>query len=159
MSDHYFKRLLSVFALAIVLGASALAASFPYIRLNGHTNRVSDSGTVLTYNGIPVGASATQISLSQAGTITLDFTAVQSEADLTSMTGAVTFTTSNLAAAHSYTIFGRNTQATNCAATWPSWQWMGGAPASITAQKAWTVTLYSRGTVDTNVFAAYAELP
>lgn len=32
----------------------ALGASFPYITLNAHTNRLSDNGTALTFNGAPI---------------------------------------------------------------------------------------------------------
>lgn len=38
---------------------SAHAASFPYITLNGQTNRLSDNGTVPTYNGTPIGSNST----------------------------------------------------------------------------------------------------
>lgn len=116
------------------------------------------SSTNLTVPGnLSVGGTiAEQVTLTHAGTVTLSFTPLLTESDLT-LTGAVTFATSGLAAGKSYTVFGRNTQATNCTPTFPSWRWMGGVPSTITARKEWVLSLSSRGTVDTNVFAAYAE--
>lgn len=100
----------------------------------------------------------TQTALTHAGTVTLSLSALSTESDLV-LTGAVTFATSGLAAAHRYTIFGRNTQATNCTPTFPAWRWPSGAPPTITSGKEWVLSLNSRGTVATNVYAAYAEAP
>lgn len=132
---------------------------------DGSTNLVSSgipfpSSTNLTVPGnLSVGGTiAGQVTLTHAGTVTLSFAPLLTESDLT-LTGAVTFATSGLAAGKSYTVFGRNTQATNCTPTFPSWRWMGGAPATITAGKEFVLGLASRGTVDTNVWAVYSEVP
>lgn len=50
------RTLFTLAALALSL-AGANAANFPFIRLNGKTNIVSDNGTNLTYNGTAVGSS------------------------------------------------------------------------------------------------------
>lgn len=99
-----------------------------------------------------------QISLTHAGTNTLSFSAQRSQADLT-LTGNVLFATANLAAGRDYQLFGRNTQASNCVPTWPGWRWTQAAPTNITAGKEFRLDLFSRGTVDTNVFASYHEAP
>lgn len=116
-------------------------------------NAVTKSSKYLLTNLVTV---PTQIALTHAGTVTLTNTALQSWATLT-LTGSVTFATSALVAGHGYTVYGRNTQATNCTPTFPAWRFIGGAPATITAGKEWVLSLFSTGTVDTNVWAAYAE--
>lgn len=136
--------------------ASAGLLSVDATKTNGIA---ATSNHVIAALGYTPSAAPTQLTLTHAGTLTLDFTPRQTEAMLNSITGAITFATSNLGASNSFVIFGRNTQATNCAPTFPSWQWMGGAPSTITAQKAFVISLQSRGTVDTNVWAAYAETP
>ena len=122
------------------------------------------SGVNLT--GIPIGAipsnvstNPAQITLTHAGTVTLDLTAIRSQADFTGCTGAITFATANLVAAHDYVLFGRNTNASSVVPTFPAWRFQGGAPSIITGLKAFTISLSSRGTVDTNVWAAYSEEP
>jgi len=228
-------------ALCLFVTVSAFGANFPYIRLNNQTNRISDNGSAMTFNGVAVGSGGggfvgavsnsvvtsgllavgagktngiaataahinstlgftpassntlvstyapiaspaltgtptingasietqltnrmlfpTQVALTHAGTVTLDFTPFRSEASLT-LTGSVTFATSNLVSTNGYTIYGRNTQATNCALTIPAWRTMTAAfPATITALKEFTISLSSRGTVDTNVWAVYVEAP
>lgn len=103
----------------------------------------------------------TQTALTHAGTITLSFAAVRTDWDLT-LTGSVTFATSNLGQGYSGTVYGRNPQATNCPPTFPSppWRWQGaGAPLTIPAGKTFSIVLESRGTTDTNVWAAYTESP
>jgi len=98
-----------------------------------------------------------QIVLGHAGTVTLDLSALHSQADFTGCTGAVTFATIGLVVAHDYVLFGRNTNASNVTPTFPNWQFLGGAPPTITAGKAFVLSLWSRGTVDTNVWASYSE--
>lgn len=101
----------------------------------------------------------TQITLTHAGSVSLTFAALQSWATL-SLTGNVTLTSTALAAGHSYTIYGRNPKATNCIPTFPSWCWQGSPqPTNITALKPFTISLFSTGTVDTNVWAVYVEGP
>lgn len=114
------------------------------------------SGHVTNALGYTPLAEPTQVSLTHAGTVTFSFTPVNTEAEL-SLTGAVTFATSSLAATKNYILFGRNPQATNCTPTFPAWQFQGGAPSTITAGKTFSISLASRGTVDTNVWAFYTE--
>jgi hypothetical protein len=142
------------------------------LNLSG-ANILTNAGNVLGGNGaaitgIAIGAlpsnvatNALQITLGHAGTVTLDFTAVNSEANFTGCTGAVTFASSGLAAGHTYVLYGLNTNAANITPTFPvSWSttnWLGGAPSTITAGKRFVLSLSSRGTTDGNVFVGYAE--
>ncbi len=100
---------------------------------------------------------ATQLTLTHAGTVTLDLSYVNAQADFTGCTGAVTFATSGLVAAHNYTLFGWNTNAANITPTFPAWQFQGGAPTTITAGKRFVLSLSARGAFDTNVWAAFSE--
>lgn len=54
-------------ALALSL-AVANAANFPFIRLNGKTNQISDSGTALTRDGVPIGSGGSSQWTSLSGT-------------------------------------------------------------------------------------------
>ena len=53
-------RLLFTIAVLALSLTDARAANFPYIRLNATTNRLSDSGSALTYNGASL-VSATNV--------------------------------------------------------------------------------------------------
>lgn len=96
--------------------------------------------------------------LTHSGTITLtNLAGYISEADIV-LTGVPTFATSALSAGSKYVLYGRNTAVTNYSnPVFPAWNFQGGAPSTITAGKAWTLSISSRGTVDTNVWAAYTE--
>jgi hypothetical protein len=121
----------------------------------GGTLFLSDDGTYKA-------AGPTQVPLTHAGTVSLSFTPDQTQSDLT-LTGSVTFASANLAAGKSYTVFITNPQSTNSVYTFPqasgtnTWVFVGGTPASIVAGKRGILSLSSRGTTDTNVFAAYSE--
>lgn len=133
--------------------ASAGLLSVDSTKTNGIAATSAHVITALGYAPMP---DPVQLSLTHAGTVTLTFANPYAEAEL-SLTGSVTFATSNLASTNKYVLYGRNSQATNCTPTFPSWRWMGGAPSTITALKEFTLSLSSRGTVDTNVWAAYSE--
>lgn len=51
------KAIMLAVAVAMLAGVGASAANFPYIRLNNQTNRISDSGSALTRDGIAIGGS------------------------------------------------------------------------------------------------------
>lgn len=97
-----------------------------------------------------------QILLTHEGTVTLDLSALRSEADLT-LTGAVTLAASSLSPGHSYTLFLYNTLSTNCAFTFPAgWtNWIGGAPVSVTANSVGVLSVSSR-TTNNIQFTSYA---
>lgn len=128
------------------------------VEAGAHDRVVLGPGMNLTIDGTNAAVVPTQVSLTHAGTVTLAFSPVNTEGEL-SLTGAVTFATSSLSAQHNYILYGRNPQATNCTPTFPAWQFQGSPPAVITAGKTFTLSLASRGTVDTNVWAAYSESP
>lgn len=53
----------TLFSLVCLILATlpASAANFPYIRLNGKTNTISDNGTALTRDGVPIGAGGSSL--------------------------------------------------------------------------------------------------
>lgn len=118
--------------------------------------KVSDKGNVTA--GIVSSTKAFQAyqgSLTHAGTVTLDFDAVNTVASMT-LTGNVTFATSNLATNRTYRLKITGTS-TNATPTFPAWNFLGGAPSTITASKVGMLSLEAWGTADTDVVAAYAE--
>lgn len=98
-----------------------------------------------------------QGTLTHAGTVTLDFDGTTTVNAL-SITGNVTFATSNLATNRTYRlkILGTSTNATP---TFPAWHFMTGAPGSISAGKISTLNLEAWGFSDTLVLAWFQEEP
>lgn len=75
------------------------------------------------------------------------------------LTGNITFTTSNRVAGRSKTIR-LICDGTNRTLTFPAWKWVGAAaPAEITASKTAILTITAFGTADTDIVAAYAVEP
>lgn len=99
--------------------------------------QLRQSQTALTY------AATTDIDLNLAGFRTL------------SLTGNVTFTTSNRAASSSVSIK-ILCDATPRTFTFPAWKFMGTAPTGIAAGKTGILSITAFGTADTDVVAAYA---
>jgi hypothetical protein len=98
---------------------------------------------------------AYQGSLTHAGTVTLDFDTTTTVNAIT-LTGAVTFATSNLATNRTYRLKITGTS-TNAVPTFPAWKFLGGAPSVITASKVSMLSLEAWGSADANVVAAWAE--
>lgn len=98
---------------------------------------------------------AYQGSLTHAGTVTLDFDATTTVNSIT-LTGAVTFATSNLATNRTYRLKITGTS-TNATPTFPAWKFLGGAPTTITASKVSMLSLEAWGASDANVVAAWSE--
>jgi len=97
-----------------------------------------------------------QGSLTHAGTVTLDFDATTTVNALT-ITGNVTFATSNLATNRTYRLKITGTS-TNATPTFPAtWNFLGGAPTVITASKVGMLSLEAWGTTDESVVAAFSE--
>lgn len=96
-----------------------------------------------------------QGTLTHAGTVTLDFDATTTVNAL-SLTGNVTFATSNLATNRTYRVKITGV-ATNATPTFPAWKFLGGAPTVITATKTGMLSLESWGSADADVVATYAE--
>lgn len=99
-------------------------------------------------------------SLATTGTINLDFSTLdgtyQSQG---SLTGAITYTTSNLTAGRTVTLKIAN-GGTLRAFTFPAWIFVGAAaPASIAASKTAILTITSFSTTDANCIAAYSVQP
>jgi len=92
--------------------------------------------------------------LSYAASVAIDFNSTGLQT--ISLTGNITFTTSNRGAGKSVTveIVCDGTQRT---LTFPAWVWLGVAPSAITASKTAILTLTCFGSNDTDVVAAYGE--
>ena len=85
----------------------------------------------------------------------ITFTDSEQELDWT-MTGNSTPTASGYAARRKVQIFITGDTSTRTF-TWPAWTWMGGSPASSTANKKMRIALECRGATAASVFATYAE--
>lgn len=94
--------------------------------------------------------------LTYAATVNLDFDGTMEQS--LSLTGNVTFTTSNRAAVKtvSVRILADGSIRTF---TFPSWRWLQAVPASIAANKVAVLTIKTYGAADTDVVAAYKEEP
>lgn len=111
--------------------------------------------------GLSLAAPATPTvgtSLGTTGTVNLDLAALNGTFQTIALTGNITFTTSNLAAGRTVSLF--ISAAALRTFTFPSWIFVGAAaPASIAAGKAGVLTLTSTGTTDAAVYAAWAAQP
>lgn len=139
------KRFIDLFALTCVF-CLTLAMSF------------SDSLSEFLFNGSVTSTKSFrsyQGTLTHAGSVALDFDAATTVNSLT-LTGNVTFTTSNLATNRTYSlrIIGCST---NALATYPAWHWYPVPQTNILAGKWHRLTLTAWGPADTNVEAALAQ--
>ncbi len=106
---------------------------------------------------IPPYAIDTHSTLTYAATTNIDFTAANFRTE--TLTGNVTFTTSNLAAGRSVTIRIIGDSSTRTL-TFPAWKFVGAAaPASLAANKVAILTITSFGATDANCIAAYSAEP
>lgn len=137
----------------IIVGGTAGAAARLAI---GASNTVLVGGTTPAWSATPTLSNLvfSQTALSYAATVNIDFNAAALQT--LSLTGNVTFTTSNRASGKSVTveIVCDSTQRT---LTFPAWTWLGVAPAAITASKTAILTVTCFGSNDTDVVAAYGE--
>lgn len=102
---------------------------------------------------------ATSATLGTTGTVNLDLSALNGTYPSIGQTGALTFTTSNLAAGRTTTLFIKNTTGGALAIAYPAWITVGTAlPASLAAGKtvALTVTCPNGATTDAATVAAAA---
>lgn len=102
----------------------------------------------------------TQATLSYAATTDIDFAAVTGTYQTVSLTGDVTFTTSNRAAGRSV-VLRIICDGTNRNFTFPAgWKFLGvSAPASITANKTAVLSVTLFGTADSDAVCAYSVEP
>lgn len=128
------------------------------IGANGATRpRTVYVGTSVVIGGVAAATVDTHSTLTYAGSTAIDFTS--DDYRTITLTGNITFTTSNRAAARSVTlkIIGDSSSRTF---TFPAWKFVGSAaPASIAANKIAILTLTCFGSADTDIVAAYAEEP
>lgn len=132
------------------------AATKTYVDTGDAANLPLTGGTL---SGALVGTSATldqliltQDTLTYSATTDID---LNRKVGTLSLTGNVTFTTSNRAAGKSVTIRIISDGSTRNF-TFPSWVFVGTAPTSIAAGKTAILTLTAFGTADTDIVAAYA---
>jgi hypothetical protein len=131
-------------------------AQFSFPETDG-TLVVETAAQILQNKELGSGMSQTHATITYAATTNLDLslTSLQS----VSLTGSVTFTTSNKAAGRSKTvrIIGDGSIRTF---TFPAWKFIGAAaPASLAATKTAILTITAFGTADTDIVAAYAVEP
>lgn len=135
-------------AASITVNAKGLitaASSGSYLPLSGGTL----TGALTTPQLI-----FTQSVLTYGATTNIDFDS--DPVRTLSLTGDVTFTTSNRGTGKSVTIK-ILCDASIRTFTFPSWIWMGAAPLSIAANKTATLTLYCSGSTDASIVAFYNE--
>lgn len=96
------------------------------------------------------------LEVAYAATINLDFTADNFKA--TSLTGNLTFTTSNRTAARSIAFLLR-ADGSNRTLTFEAWTWLHSVPTHINANKQGILSLSCFGTAISDIFASYAEQP
>lgn len=180
MKNSILAIALAVFSLPQAFGAAVVNKTnfFPNVRVAGdltaNTARITNAVLVTPNIGAATATSVTasadvqgavlqstkairsyQGSLTHAGTVTLDFDATTTVNPL-ALTGNVTFVTSNLASNRTYRVRITGTS-TNATPTFPAWNFLGGAPSTITASKVGMLSLEAWGTTDASVVAAYAE--
>lgn len=103
-----------------------------------------------TFSNVRIASSV----LTYAGTTTIDFTG--DGLKIITLTGDITFATSNLAAGRSVTVLVQGDSVTRNL-SFPGWYWFGSvAPAQIAANKNAILTLTSFGTTDASMGAAYS---
>jgi hypothetical protein len=149
---HANKALLDTYAQTEVNLAAAVAAT------HTHANTVALAAVSGTNTGDQnlsgLAAVDSHSVLTYAGTTDIDFNSAANIRTL-SLTGDVTFTTSNKAAAKSR-IIRIIADGTIRNFTFPAWKWPGGAaPTSIAADKTAILSLLAFGTADTDIVAAY----
>jgi hypothetical protein len=110
----------------------------------------SDADGDATWENVPVDTHST---LTYAGTTDIDFNSAANIRTL-SLTGDVTFTTSNKAAAKSRVIRILS-DGTIRNFTFPAWKFQGTAPTTIAAGKTAMLSLLAFGTADTDILAGY----
>ena len=129
-------------ALLLIAAASTTVTYFRDIR----ADVVTSTKAYQNYQG----------ALTHAGTVTLNFNAANTVAAIT-LTGNVTFATSNLQTNRTYRLKIIGT-ATNSIPTFPAtWKFLGGAPTVITSNQWSMLSLESWGTTDASVVAAFGE--
>lgn len=102
------------------------------------------------------GSVDTQSNLTYAATTNIDMNHTD-DIRILALTGNVTFTTSNRAAALSKTLI-ISADSTTRSFTWPTgWIWLDQvAPSSLAASKTAVLSLYSKGTAETDIIASYS---
>lgn len=116
--------------------------------LNSQANRIGTLETPTVATG-----------LSTSGTVNLDLSTLNGTVQWITATGALTFTTSNLAAGRSLRLF-IDAGGSSRTLSWPSWIAHGTAlPTSLASGKRLAVSIMSLGTTDANVSAAAAVQP
>lgn len=135
--------------------------------LTGNASTATTLATARTINGVSFNGSAdivvpalsTHSTLTYAATTNIDFANTVDDFRTVTLTGNITFTTSNLAAGRSRTIriIGDASLRTF---TFPAWKFVGAAaPASLAASKIGILTLTAFGAANADVVAAYAAEP
>jgi len=115
---------------------------------------VAATSSILTYG---VNLAYLVATVTYAASTTIDFAAATLQT--VTLTGNITFTTSNLAAGRGVTVRVICDSSTRTY-TFPAWKFVGSAaPASCTANKVGLLSLLSFSTTDANVVAAYSEQP
>lgn len=116
--------------------------------------RVSNDGSVTIGGAVSAGQfqSICSSNTLAGGAYTVDFSSLNYNVCV--LTGAVTIASSNLATNRNWNGEFWNTQATNCAVTWPSWSFAGGKPTYVEAgQKMFLSARVTLNASDTNVSA------
>jgi hypothetical protein len=104
-------------------------------------------------NIIPVGFGLWQSALTYSATTNIDIAG--SPVQTLALTGNVTFTTSNRAAAKSIQVI-VTADASQRTLTFPAnWVWLGTKPANIAANKTGMLSIYCRGTAESDIIAAW----
>lgn len=157
-------RTLFIIAALVLSLAVSNAANFPFIRLNGKTNVVSDNGTNLTYNGSPLAGGSgsstnTLLSLTPASPQSIAFSVTNGITQWLVATGTVTITSASLSAGAAFTLNIDNNQATNINVILPTgWRLISGARTNILAASSIGILSgFSRSSADTNVVALWAS--
>jgi len=142
---------ITVTAAAGTLSGSTLAAGVT-------ASSLTSVAAGCTVGGVAIATVDSHSTLTYAATTDIDFTSTDNFRTVT-LTGNITFTTSNRAAARSRTIriVGDGSQRT---LTFPAWKFVGSAaPATLAANKIAILTLTAFGANDTDIVAAYAAEP
>jgi len=172
-STTLFFRLLndSYGSAATWMSVTRTGFASPVIAINGVTNFGSNAdaaaagtGSITTPGGIYAAkrivtknVEIPPAALTYGASVALDFTAAGIQT--ITLTGDITFTTSNLAAGRSVTLI-ITPGASVRAFTFPAWISVGAAlPANVAANKTAILTLTATGTTDASVVAAYSVQP
>lgn len=101
------------------------------------------------------GMAVSRTTITHGANVTLDCGLTNRYASCT-LTGNVTFVTSNLSAGKWYNVI-LTLPATNTTPTFPAWKWLGGAPSTFTASQIGVLSIYPTSTTDATTLAAYTE--